>query len=67
MSLYVKICEDWITNSWEINFHRLRRLCGTGCGGYVVLVAEAMWAGCGGYVGWLRRLCGAGCGGYVLD
>ena len=52
MSLYVKICEDWIANSWEINFHRL--------------VAEAMWywlqrlcgAGCGGYVGWLQRLCG---------
>ena len=64
--LYVKIFEDWIKNIWEINFHGLvaeamwcwlRRLCGTGCGGYVVLVAEAMWDGCEGYVDWLRRLC----------
>ena len=52
------------------------------CGGYVLLVAEAIcyWlrrlcvTGCGGYVFlvveamwcWLRRLCGAGCGGYVV-
>ena len=32
-------------------FSGLRRLCVGGCGGYVVVVAEAMW--------WrLRRLCG---------
>ena len=27
----------------EAMWWRLRRLCGGGCGGYVVAVAEAMW------------------------
>ena len=38
--------------SWvaEAMCYWLQRLCGAGCGGYVVLVAEAMWCR-------LRRLC----------
>ena len=35
----------------EAMWYLLRRMCGVGCKGYVVLV----------------RLCGVGCGGYVLD
>ena len=34
----------------EVMWCWLQRLCGAGCGGYVVLVAEAFWC-------WLRRLC----------
>ena len=37
----------------------LRRICGGGCAGYVMVVVQDMWW-------WFCRICGCGCAGYVV-
>ena len=37
------IGQHWLKNVGKYTFTGLRRLCGGGCAGYVVVVAPAMW------------------------